>query len=36
MILALAHFTGWSLAEFEEMDIDELLAWCETMKKFHN
>lgn len=34
-VLALANFTGWSLAEIEQMDIDDLAEWLKLLPKNH-
>lgn len=31
----MADVTGWSLAEFLDMDLDDLAAWYESAKSVH-
>jgi hypothetical protein len=33
LILALAHFTGWSLAEIDDMDFDDFVEWCDELPR---
>jgi len=29
----LAHYTGWSLAEIDELPVNELIEWVELIPK---